>query len=186
MKVATTGDVSRLIGTARVDDALADGCVERKKVQGRWLYVTPGGTIESALDIAKSALAPCLNEWLLNPGHFLMGPAARTPAGGQLGKPALTLLTHQLCARGRLGGLPVLSQDRQPYIAFHLLEDEEELRCQVQSMRDQLNADGEVDWRQLPHPKRHVPHETWRSTIIDHGEWLGLGWQPERGTLRAW
>ena len=60
------------------------------------------------------------------------------------------------------------------------------MQRQVQSMRDQLTADGEIVWRDLPDPERHVPRETWRSTIIDHGEWLGLGWQPEKGTLRAW
>ncbi len=96
MKAATSGDVSRLIGNVRVDDALADGSVEREKVQGRWLYLTPGGTIETALDAAISAFTSCLNEWLLNPGHFLMGPAARTTAGTQVGKPALTLLAHEL------------------------------------------------------------------------------------------
>ena len=108
MKAATSGDLSRLIGSVRVEDALADGSVEREKVQGRWLYLTPGGTIENALDAAISAFTSCLNEWLLNPGHFLIGPAARTRTGARVGKPALTLLAHELCARGQLGGLPLL------------------------------------------------------------------------------
>jgi hypothetical protein len=186
MKAATNRDVSRLIGEARVDDALACGDVEREKVQGVWLYLTPGASVDEAVDEAEAALRPHLQDWLLNPGHFLIGPVARESVGARLGKPALTLLTHELCARGRLLGLPVLSQSRQVYLAYYLVDDADEISRQVLAMREWFRAHSELRWRDLPEPRRTVNRQAWRSIVVEHAVWLGLGWQPKRGAVRAW
>lgn len=186
MKAATSRDVSRLIGEVHVDDALASGTVEREKVQGAWLYLAPGTSVDEAVDAAEAALAPHLHDWLLNLGHFLMGPVARGQVGAQLGKPALALLTHELCARGRLFGLPLLNQSRQVYLAYYLVDDEDEITRQVLAMRERLISHGELRWRDLPEPRRAVTRQAWRSIVVDHAVWLGLGWQPERGMVRAW
>jgi len=53
-------------------------------------------------------------------------------------------------------------------------------------MKHRLAAAGHINWRELPEPLRPVTRKAWRTTILDHGEWLGLGWQPERGALQAW
>lgn len=187
MKAATARDVGELIAPRRdVDDALAAGVVTREKVQGQWLYFVRGFTLEAALDAALIAVERSLDEWLVNPGRFLFGLATRELRRGELGKPALTVLVHELCARRKLAGLPLLTKARQPYLAFYLLSDRGEIERQISSLRELLDTQGQAEWRDLPEPTRHVARKVWRNTIISHGEWLGLGWQPEPGVLRAW
>lgn len=187
MSAATSRDVSRLIApTVDVETALDAGKVWREKLQGQWLYLTMDTTVDDALDAAQAVVEMSLSEWLVNPGHYLLGAAAREPPAAEIGKPALTLLTHELCSRSRLGGLGLLSRSRQPYVAFYLLADEAEIRRQVDALREMLVASQRVHWRDLPDPMRTVPRKAWRNTIIGHGEWLGLGWQSEDGALNAW
>lgn len=187
MKAATSRDVGRLIGqTADVEAAVTSGSVDREKVQGQWLYFMPGESVDHALDAAQAAVELSLHEWLVNPGRFLFGLAVRESPAVELGKPALTLLVHELCSRGRLGGIGLLTRTRQPYVGFHLVDDEVEIQGQVAALRETLSERGRVHWRDLPEPSRDVSRKAWRMTIVDHGEWLGLGWRPERGVLNAW
>jgi hypothetical protein len=183
---ATSSDLERLIGNADVDVALAAGDVHREMVQGRWLFFPPDGTLDEALDDAAIALANALEPWLVNPGHFVITAALRHPRAQSLGKPALTLLARELCARGRLLGLPLLNQQWQPYLAFFTLEDAGEVERQVGAVRELLDRSGRVSWRELPNPQRPVTRKAWRVTIVGHGEWLGLGWCPDQGELEAW
>jgi hypothetical protein len=187
MRAATSRDVAELIGIRRdVEDALAGGIVSREKVQGQWLYLASDFTGEAALEAALAALEESLDEWLLNPGRFLFGLARRNRHGSDLSKPALTLLAHELCARERLYGLPLLTQGRQTYLAFYRASDQHEIERQVASLSEGLIGRGEIGWRDLPEPTRRVVRKAWRNVVIGHGEWLGLGWQPEPGVLRAW
>lgn len=183
---ATSSDLERLIGNADVDHALAVGDIHREKVQGRWLYFPPDAALDDALDDAATALGDALEPWLVNPAHFLIGAAARHPCAQSLGRPALKVLAHELCARGRLLGLALLSQQWQPYLAFFTVEDAEEVDRQVAAMRELLQRSGRVSWRELPEPGRAVARKAWRNTIVAHGEWLGLGWCPEQGELLGW
>jgi hypothetical protein len=187
VKVATARDVVQLIGKRRnIEDALVGGDVSREKIQGQWLYLAREVTVEDALDAALATLEDSLDEWFLNPGRFLFGLAVRGPRGRDLGRPALALLAHELCARGRLLGLPVLTRGRQPYLAFFRASDEREIERQIASLRERLASQAQITWRDLPEPARRVERKVWRNVVIDHGEWLGLGWQPKAGVLRAW
>jgi hypothetical protein len=155
-------------------------------LQGQWLYFMRGASVDDALDAAQAAVELSLREWLVNPGRFLFGLAAREAPAVELGKPALSLLVHELCSRGRLGGIGLLTRTRQSYVAFHLIADAGEVQRQVAALEEMLSRRGHVHWRDLPEPRRTVSRKAWRNAMIDHGEWLGLGWQSARGVLNAW
>jgi hypothetical protein len=186
VKAATSRDVAGLTCGRALDDTLNRGLVSREKVQGQWLYLASGYGLEQALSDARSALERSLGEWLLNPGRFLVGTAAKQTSARSLAKPALALLTHELCARGELLGLPLLTKSRQPYLAFFRLDDEAEIDRQVAALRELLKTLGQVSWRDLPEPRRSVPRQAWRTSVVAHGEWLGLGWRREPGELKGW
>jgi len=184
--MAARRDLSLLIGDADVDAALASGEISREKIQGKWLYLTADAALDDALNNAEAVLTDGLAPWLVNPAPYLIGAAARDPRSQSAGKDTLTLLAHELCARGRLLGLPLLTQHWQPYLAFYAVEDRREIERQVAGMRDLLEDGGSAHWRQLPDPLRPVARKAWRTTVIAHGEWLGLGWCPAQGELVRW
>jgi len=187
MIAATSGELDRLLPPgADLERALKMGAVNRVKVQGRWIYTTPDATIDDALETAQEALRTTLTEWLLNPARYLAGQASRLTGDPGLGTTVMTILTHELCALGALEGLALLTRAYQPYLAFYLPDDRPEIQRQVEAMRAGLATHGEVRWKELPSPLRVVPRKAWRMTVIAHGEWLGLGWQPDRGVLVSW
>ena len=186
MKAATAKDVEQLSGRDSVEMALASGRITRVKLQGQWFYLGSGWTLEVALQRALTAVEKSLDEWLLNPGRFLYGLAVREMPRGEFGRGTMTLLIHELCARGKLAGLPLLTRARQPYLAFYRMRDSDEVARQVEALAKLISRHGSVTWRELPDPQRPVPRMAWRNAVIAHGEWLGLGWQVEPGTLERW
>lgn len=187
MIAATSGDLDRLLGPGAEGEAAASaGDAVRVKVQGKWVYMLPDATVEQALDVAEGAVQVCLEEWLVNPAQYLVGQAAKLMGSPGLGAPVTRLMLQELCTRGRLDGIALLSRTLQPYLACHLPGDAEEVARQVDAMRDALFVEGRVGWRDLPNPGRPVSRKAWRMTVLAHGEWLGLGWRPEPGELVAW
>ena len=161
--------------------------MERTKVQGRWLYFDPNEpNVDEALDILQSAVEVVLSEWLLNPAQYLVGQALHAAKPWQSSQAAAKVLLHELCARHRLDGIALMSRSLQPYLAFYRLSDQGEVERQVDAMRALFRRHGRVNWRDLPEPAREVARQVWRTTVVAHGFWLGLGQQPEPGVLETW
>lgn len=184
---ATRRDVDRLIGAGiNPDEALSRGLVEREKVQGHWIYFPPDCTVNVGLGAAEAAVTEVLDELFVTPARYLIGVAAKRSAARDMGLATLTVLVHELCARGRLCGLALLTRARQPYLAHHLPRDSAEVDRQIAFMRERVSTAGRITWRELPDPEREVAREAWRMTVLQHGEWAGVGWLREAGDLIGW
>lgn len=167
--------------------ALASGTAERVKVQGRWLYLHPEEPgIEEMLDRAAEGLEDVLGEWLISSAQYVVGQVIRADKLSRVSPAACRVLLHELCHRQRLDGIALMTRSLQPHLAFHLRRDDREIERQVAAMRELLSRRGAVTWRCLPEPLRLVPRQAWRTVVLDHGRWLGLGHQPEQGMLEAW
>jgi hypothetical protein len=98
----------------------------------------------------------------------------------------MDVLLRELCSQGRIHALGLVSQAYQPYLAFYQATDRPEIGRQVGAMREFLTSQGRVGWRELPEPVTARAQKAWRMQVIAHGEFLGLGWMPDRGELVAW
>jgi hypothetical protein len=186
LRVASTPELPELLGPG-VDQAVAldEGAVSRFKVQGRWLYATPGLCREDLLDVVLEAGEAYMEEWLLAPAPFFRRGVYGLAAGEGIGLGAIDPLIKELAAEERLGGLALLSASYQPYIAFYQRGDDAEIAQQIEAMGRQLERAGRAGHRDLPRPERFVTHSSWRDAILRHGEWRGWGRLCD-GELLAW
>ncbi len=186
--VGTSSDGEVLLpGDGDLEGAVASGELQRLKVRNRWLYFGPDLSIEDVLDEAARSVTAYLSEWLLGTVPFFHGAAARLSVQPQITGKAMGVLVNQLCVEDRLGGLALLSQSYQPYIAYFAPADREEIERQMAALRELLQKYGRANWRQLPEPRRKLRRRAWRLLILAHGEFLGLGYLPSgRQEIVAW
>src|SRR5205807_2692029 len=86
---------------------------------------------------------------------------------------------------GELGGLGLLTSEYQPYVAVYSLADMAEIDRQVQALINLLADKGMVAPKDIPAPEVPRDPPAWRETVLQHGEFLGLG-RIVDGTLVCW
>ena len=185
--VGTARDGALLLsGEEDLDAAVSSGSLARLKLRNRWLYLAPDLSEEEVLSAAERAVTECLAEWLLGTKPYLSGAAAKRAVQPEISSAAMAVLINELCARGRIDGLALISQSYQPYLAFFAPGDRDEVEGQVERMRALLEQRGRVasaDFAELGQPR---PGRAWRHLILAHGEFLGLGYLSSRWEIHAW
>jgi hypothetical protein len=170
-----------LDATAAVDG----GVLVREKVEGVWLFAR---SIEALTEVAKrvqqSATAVCAS-WLLARVPPLVGTVTKELAGSGFSREAVQAHIRAELRNGNLGGLPLLTQDYQPYFAVFRLDDQPEIERQLAAVRSQLARTGFVRAGDLPEPELPRDFRAWRSSMLHHAEFLGLG-RLVNGALVRW
>ena len=94
-------------------------------------------------------------------------------------------MVRQLVREQRIGYFGVLTGEYEPYLALYAPEDADEVDAQIAAMAECLEQHGRVRSRDLPAPNRDRDGNGWRSLVLRHGEFLGLGTLRE-GVLISW
>jgi hypothetical protein len=168
-----------------LDEAVELGLLVRAKISGRWLYAASKDAVEAATTAVEKGATKQLQVWLLGGIPYLRGPISRA-----VSKPGVTiggveLLIHTLVRHGRIGVLPLLTNDYEPYLGLYAPNDAGEIERQIKAMSTRLSKKGYVAAADLPEPARPRDGRAWRSTMLRHGEYLGLG-RLENGALIGW
>lgn len=186
LQLAASNEVRALIGPgADVDDAVARGQVSRLKLHGRWLYFDPDVDLEFALDHAEQAIGSCLREWLIGHNPYLAGAAVKRYTLA-IGRGAFDLLLRELAQRDRLRTVALANASYQPYLAYYLQADADDIDAQIATMFDVVAKRGWIGRRDFRAPVRAVSGKAWRDVLLRHGEWLGLGFLDDEGDLVGW
>jgi hypothetical protein len=168
-----------------LDDAVQLGLLTRTKITGRWLYAASVEAREAATSAVESAVTKQLQAWLLGAIPFLRGPVSRSVSKPVVTAGGVELLIHALVHRGRIGVLPLMTNEYEPYLGLYSPEDATEVERQVKAMRTGLSKHGCITATDLPEPAQPRDGKAWRSTILRHGEYLGLG-RMDQGSLITW
>jgi hypothetical protein len=189
-----------LLGTSRDEDALFDanapdsesldaalhtGALVRTKITNQWLYATSAAAVEKALEVVETEAIRRIHPWLLGAAPYLRGPIARASRGPAVTRNAAELLLRELARDRRLLTLGLLTVGYEPYLGLYAPDDAEEVSRQVDALAQTLAHRGYVRPRDLPTPRRPREADAWRSLVLRHGEFLGLG-TIDNGVLRSW
>lgn len=188
--VGTVSDVPRLLRDNHrpptdIDTAIAHDWLWRQKVEGVWLY----GTTDDAIDLAVREVATIalgvLDDWLLGPTHPLSGYIAKNSVTPSISKNAVQIFLRSMLRYENLDTIAILTSQYLPYLITFKPTDNDEIARQISFMQSHLLKRGKVSQADLPEPMRNRTFRTWRATILQHGEYLGLG-RMESGVLVAW
>jgi hypothetical protein len=186
--IVTGRDASLLLRSLRkpgldIDDAVAAGLVVKEKIEGRWLFHLDGASIEAARSSLAREASQIVSSWFIVPMPWLPAMAAKRVRA--LTKDSAEVLLHQLVREQAFAGIGLLTQRDQPYLALHLPDDGPAVDERARAMEDAISRRGHVTFRELPDPPRPTDNEGWRASLLQHGEFLGLGiygnWE-----LRGW
>jgi hypothetical protein len=165
--------------------AVDAGILVREKVGGVWLFAASTDALtEAAERVELSATAVCAS-WLLAPVPPLLGTVTREVARSGLSREAVQAYIRAKLQSGNVGGLPLLTQDYQPYFAVFRLDDQPEIERQLVAIRSRLARAGFVQPGDLPVPELRRDFRAWRSILLQHAEFLGLG-RLVNGVLMGW
>jgi hypothetical protein len=187
--VGTTRDRDELLQAVRwaagtLEEAVEIGALARMKITGNWLY-----TASTSLDAAMGEVEPValrqLRTWLIGAAPYLRHPIARACKRPRVTPRAADLMVRQLVREQRIGYFGVLTGEYEPYLALYAPEDADEVDAQIAAMAECLEQHGRVRSRDLPAPNRDRDGNGWRSLVLRHGEFLGLGTLRE-GVLISW
>jgi hypothetical protein len=166
-----------------LERALDVGAVERKKIVGRWLYFEPYANLDRVIEDVRAAAEKQVQAWLLAPTNFLRFPIAKA-LNTKATACAVEAILPELIRTRRFGALGLLTANYQPYLAIHSWEDEKEIVRQIRAMTEFLDLHGSVRQSALPEPARPRDQAGWKSSILKHGEFLGLGRMEDAALIR--
>jgi hypothetical protein len=165
--------------------AIDAGILAREKVEGVWLFAASTDALtEAAKRVELSTMRVCAS-WLLAPVPPLVGTVTREVAESGLSREAVQAYIRAELRTGNVGGLPLLTQDYQPYFAVFRLDDQPEIERQIVVVRSRLARAGFVQTGDLPDPELRRNFRAWRSILLQHAEFLGLG-RLVNGVLMGW
>jgi hypothetical protein len=168
-----------------LDEAVRLELLIRTKITGRWLYAASKESIEAATAAVERAVTKQLEAWLIGGTPYLRGPISRAVTNPVVTTGGVELLIFALVRSERIGVLPLMTNDYEPYLGLYAPVDAGEVERQIEAMKTRLSSRGYVAAADLPEPARPREGRAWRSTVLRHGEYLGLG-RLDRGALVAW
>lgn len=169
-----------------ISEALAAGVLVRTKITNQWLYAPSLTAVEHGLDAVEAKAISRIRPWLLGASPYLRGPVARACANPRVTSGAADLLLRQLARDRRLLTLGLLTEGYEPFLGLYVPDDAEEISRQVEALAPMLAERGYIRSRDLPAPERPREANAWRSLILRHGEFLGMGRLDGGGVLRSW
>lgn len=163
-------------GGIDVESALREGIVQRSKVTGRWLYFRSQAVFEEGRKAVKGAAELILQGWLLVPAPILASTIPSRLASVGMDRGAAELLLRTCLRTGGLDALGLLTVGRyEPYLGIFSDRDRPEIKRQCAAMLELAHRQAHVRGQELPSPEHPRTSDAWRSTVLRHGEFLGLG-----------
>ena len=181
------GELLRATGHGSIDPMVAveDGIVVRHKVEGLWLFAQSKEALSRAEEqVATTAISVC-SSWLLAPMGPLVGTTAKELGHQGVLREAVQAFLRVLLRKRALQALPLLTKEYQPYFALFRTDDRPEIDSQLKRLLQILEKGGRVRTGDLGEPDQARDYEAWRSTLLQHGEYLGLG-RIQDGALVSW
>jgi hypothetical protein len=158
------------------ESALQAGIIQRSKVTGRWVYFRSQPVFDEGRRAVQAAAEFILQEWLLVPAPILARaiPGRLSTVLMDFGAAELVLRT---CLRaGSLRALGLLTVGRyEPYLGIYCGSDRSEIERQCAAMSELVRRQAYVRPQELPSSEHPRTSDAWRSTVLRHGEFLGLG-----------
>jgi hypothetical protein len=155
--------------------ALEAGVLTREKVEGVWLFAASERTLTDAEQRVHDSASAVCTSWLLAPVPWLVGAVTKELAGRRVTREAVQAHVRGELRSGDLYGLALLTQEYQPYFAAFRSDDLAEVQRQLDEVRSQLSYEGSVRPEDLPQPTLPRESAAWRSIVLQHAEFLGLG-----------
>jgi|ERR1700733_576529 len=168
-----------------LDDAVAAGDLVRTKITNRWLYATTPAAHQKGLELVEAEAICRIHPWMIGAAQWIQGPIAKSSANPQITVKAVELLLRALARDRRLRAIGLVSSGYEPYLGLYGPEDSDEVAWQVDAVMARLRTHGHVCAGDLPAPRRRRETDGWRSLILRHAEFLGLG-RPDDDVLTAW
>lgn len=180
-------DLLRSIGFEhnRLENAVEAGALMRTKITNQWLYAASPVALTRGLEFVEAEAVRRIRPWLIGAAPYIRGPIARASANPQLTVNAVELLLRELTQARRLRAFGMLTSSYEPYLGLFVPDDAEEVSGQVDALISALRERGYVRSGDLPAPKHPRERDGWRSLILRHGEFLGLG-RLDQGMLKSW
>jgi hypothetical protein len=168
------------------DEAVLRGLIARRKVSGHWVFAERAEDLEGGVRQIAAAADEQVSDWFIAGLPWLSPPIADRAGRDLAGSHVIDLVVRELVKAGRYGTLPMLTAAYLPYLAIYCLEDEGVVADLLSSIASALRTNGAVDVGSLRPPRgRHPVIEAWRSHVLKHAEFLGLG-AIRGGSLVAW
>lgn len=167
-----------------LDHALQLGIVERRKVVSRWLYFESSTNLDAVIEDVFTVTEEQVLDWLLTPTPFLRYPVAQL-IDDRVTADAVEVIVPEFIRQHRFGALPLLTAAYQPYLAIYGWDDHDEIARQIEAMSGCLCRNGVVTQSVLPEPTRQREGSGWKSSVLKHGEFLGLG-RMDAAALVSW
>jgi hypothetical protein len=187
--VVTASEVGRLLqllgAGSPLDGLIEQGAVQRSKVEGQWLYHPSGVPITTAQEQVMLATAALLDDWLLGPLPFLGNTAASRCLDPSVSAKATRVLLRELLHQRRLEAVGLLTLDNAPFLAAYRPEDRPEIEAQVAFLFTKAEQSEPIRAQDLPPPVKARSGQAWRTVLLRHGEFLGLG-TLRNGMLVPW
>ncbi len=167
------------------DLATEAGLVFREKIEGTWLYATAEGAFEEAAARIREHVDEALAGWLLGAMHPLSGFVAKNMNRPEVSKDAVRAFLRRLLRDDAFDALGVFTNDRQPYLAAFRGDDRLEIERQIEYVKENIDRARYLSPDDLPRPIVIRRLRAWRTLMLQHAEYLGLG-RMEAGELVAW
>lgn len=165
------------VGARRVDADVAQqrGLITATKVSGLWVLATSDEDLESSRQLVASKCDELVGEWFIAGMSWLRNTASSRLKGAKVSGAVAQLFIREFVRAGRYGALGLLTAEFQPYLALHSWDASAEVGEQVEFMASQLQRKGRVSSSDFASPSLTPTNDAWRSHLLHHGEFLGLG-----------
>jgi hypothetical protein len=187
--VVTASEAARLLRLLRVDvtleHAIELGLVCGSKVEGRWIYHPAAVEVAQAQETVGAVAGRVLDEWLLGSMPILANAISGKATSPTVSPKAARLLLQQILRQHHLEAIGVLTRENSPFLAVYHPVDQPEIDSQLAALQAMSRAGAPIRARDLPAPARPRRVDSWRTLLLQHGEFLGIGLL-RGGTLLPW
>lgn len=165
------------VGARRLDVDVAQerGLITAAKVSGLWVFASSGADLDSSRQLVAAKCEELVSEWFIAGMSWIPNTAASRLLGAKVTGAVAKLFLRELVRKGRFGALGLLTAEFQPYLALFAWDAAAEVEERVGFMISQLARAGKVASSDLPPPSFTPTNDAWRSHLLHHGEFLGLG-----------
>lgn len=165
------------VGARRLDADVAQerGLITATKVSGLWVLATSDADLESSRKLVAAKCDELVGEWFIAGMSWLRNTASSRLRGAKVSGAVAQLFIREFVKEGRFGALGLLTAEFQPYLALFAWDASAEVRERVEFMASQIAREGRLASSDFPSPSFTPTNDAWRSHLLHHGEFLGLG-----------
>jgi len=139
------------------------------------VLATSDEDVESSRQLVADKCDELVGEWFLAGMSWLRNSASNRLSGAKVSGAVVQLFLREFVRADRYGALGLLTAEFQPYLALYSWDASAEVAHRVAFMISQLERIGRVSSSDFESPSFTPTNDAWRSHLLHHGEFLGLG-----------